>query len=179
MPIVNSEDQVVGKVSELDLIRALMEGKDLKETEAGELMQRCPVVVNEETPLEEVASYMMQLHLFRIPVVDEENRLVGTITRHDLLRLWDKFGTTVLMVTHDVEEALLLSDRVVMMTQGPAATIGRIVSIPFRQPGYQHWKSEIFEFLYGEGAARRSGAGSPSAGAALLASTAGQKRGAS
>ncbi|MCG3114169.1 MAG: CBS domain-containing protein [Candidatus Manganitrophus sp. SA1] len=88
MPIVNSKDQVVGKVSEIDLIKALMEGKDLKETTAGKVMKICPVVIDEATPLEEVAHYMMQLHLFRIPVVDEENHLVGTVTRHDVLRGW-------------------------------------------------------------------------------------------
>lgn len=88
MPIVNSKDQVVGKVSEIDLITALAEGKDLKETPAGEVMKACPVVIDEATPLEEVAYYMMQYHLFRIPVVDEKKHLVGTVTRHDLLRGW-------------------------------------------------------------------------------------------
>jgi CBS domain-containing protein len=88
MPIVNSEDQVVGRVSEIDLIKALMEGKDLKETSAIEVMKACPVVIDETTPLEEVAYYMMQLHLFRIPVVDKEKHLLGTVTRHDLLRGW-------------------------------------------------------------------------------------------
>jgi ABC-type nitrate/sulfonate/bicarbonate transport system ATPase subunit len=38
------------------------------------------------------------------------------------------------MVTHDVDEALLLADRIVMMTSGPAATIGRILEVPFRRP---------------------------------------------
>ncbi|HZR46251.1 MAG TPA: hypothetical protein VFA47_06085, partial [Candidatus Manganitrophaceae bacterium] len=92
---------------------------------------------------------------------------------------------------HDVDEALLLSDRVVMMTQGPAATIGRIVSIPFRrprsridlvrQPGYHHWKSEILEFLYGEEGTKRRGGSAHfqkmnPAGPALV-STAGKKGG--
>jgi nitrate/nitrite transport system ATP-binding protein len=108
----------------------------------------------------------------KVLLLDEPFGALDALTRghlqDELLRLWEKFGTTVLMVTHDVEEALLLSDRVVMMTQGPAAAIGRIVSIPFRrprsrmelvrQPGYQHWKSEILEFLYGEeGTKRRAG----------------------
>jgi len=88
MPILNSKDQVVGKVSEIDLIKALTEGKDLKETPAEEVMKTCPVVIDETTPLEEAAHYMMQLHLFRIPVVDEKNHLVGTITLHDVLRGW-------------------------------------------------------------------------------------------
>lgn len=88
LPIVDSEERVVGKVSEIDLIRALMEGKDLKETPAAELMQSCPVVIDEETPLQDAASYMIQLHLFRIPVVDEKHHLIGSVTRHDLLRGW-------------------------------------------------------------------------------------------
>lgn len=88
MPIVSSNERVVGKVSELDLIQALMEGKDLETTPAGEVMRSCPVVIDEATSLEEAAHYMMQLHLFRIPVVDEENHLVGTVTRHDVLRGW-------------------------------------------------------------------------------------------
>lgn len=96
-------------------------------------------------------------------LLDEPFGALDALTRghlqDELLRIWGKFGTTVLMVTHDVDEALLLSDRVVMMTRGPAATIGRIVPIPFRRPrsrielvrqsGYQHWKGEILEFLYG------------------------------
>lgn len=88
MPILDSEERVVGKVSELDLLKALMEGKDLEKTRAAELMRNCPVVIDQETPLEEVAQYMTELHLFRIPVVDAEKHLVGSITRHDLLRGW-------------------------------------------------------------------------------------------
>ena len=105
----------------------------------------------------------------KVLLLDEPFGALDALTRghlqDELLRIWEKFGTTVLMVTHDVDEALLLSDRVVMMTRGPAATIGRIVAIPFRRPrsrmelvrqsGYQHWKGEILEFLYGEGDAKR------------------------
>jgi nitrate/nitrite transport system ATP-binding protein len=100
----------------------------------------------------------------KVLLLDEPFGALDALTRghlqDELLRIWEKFGTTVLMVTHDVDEALLLSDRVVMMTRGPAATIGRIVPIPFRRPrsrielvrqsGYQHWKGEILAFLYGE-----------------------------
>lgn len=88
MPIVNSTGQVVGKVSELDLLKALLEGRNLEKTPASEVMRTCPLVIDQETPLEEAVHYMMQLHLFRIPVVDEENHLVGSVTRHDLLRGW-------------------------------------------------------------------------------------------
>jgi ABC-type proline/glycine betaine transport system ATPase subunit len=51
-----------------------------------------------------------------------------------LMRLCAEKHKTVLMVTHDVDEALLLADRIVMMTHGPAATVGEIVSVPFDRP---------------------------------------------
>jgi nitrate/nitrite transport system ATP-binding protein len=61
------------------------------------------------------------------------------------------------MVTHDVDEAVMLSDRIVMMTNGPAATIGEILSIPFERPRrresvmetteYMHYRDEVIRFL--------------------------------
>ena len=67
-------------------------------------------------------------------------------------------GSTVLMVTHDVDEAVLLSDRIVMMTNGPAATIGEIVCVDLPRPRdrvqlaedarYVHYRKEVLEFLY-------------------------------
>ncbi len=66
--------------------------------------------------------------------------------------------STVLMVTHDVDEAVLLSDRIVMMTNGPAATIGEIVTIDLprprdrvalaEDPQYHHYRTAVLEFLY-------------------------------
>ncbi len=47
----------------------------------------------------------------------------------ELMRIWEKDRKTVLMVTHDVDEALYLADRVVMMTAGPAAGIGKIQKV--------------------------------------------------
>jgi ABC-type nitrate/sulfonate/bicarbonate transport system ATPase subunit len=52
----------------------------------------------------------------------------------ELIALWERARRTVIMVTHDVDEALLLADRIVMMTNGPAATIGRIFDVPFPRP---------------------------------------------
>ena len=50
------------------------------------------------------------------------------------MTLWEAKKRTVLMVTHDVDEALLLADRIVMMTSGPAATIGQVLEVPFSRP---------------------------------------------
>jgi nitrate/nitrite transport system ATP-binding protein len=71
-------------------------------------------------------------------------------------------GTTVMMVTHDVDEAVLLSDRIVMMTNGPAATIGEVLDVPLpslaeaprnrldmaHHAGYLQAREAVLEFLY-------------------------------
>ena len=67
-------------------------------------------------------------------------------------------GSTVLMVTHDVDEAVLLADRIVMMTNGPAATIGEVLAIDLPRPRdrvelnedaqYHHFRTSVLEFLY-------------------------------
>jgi nitrate ABC transporter ATP-binding subunit len=74
----------------------------------------------------------------QVLLLDEPFSLLDALTRmelqDELMRLWEKDRKTVLMVTHDVDEALLLADRIVMMTSGPAATIGEILSVPFPRP---------------------------------------------
>jgi ABC-type nitrate/sulfonate/bicarbonate transport system ATPase subunit len=74
----------------------------------------------------------------RMLLLDEPFGMLDSLTRFDLqqalMELWAQDQKTALMVTHDVDEALFLSDRVVMMTSGPAATIGEIVEIPFPRP---------------------------------------------
>ncbi|MBU1311553.1 MAG: ABC transporter ATP-binding protein, partial [Gammaproteobacteria bacterium] len=67
-------------------------------------------------------------------------------------------NNTVIMITHDVDEAVLLSDRIVMMTNGPAATIGEILQIALPRPRnrialadcatYNHYRHEVLSFLY-------------------------------
>lgn len=74
----------------------------------------------------------------KVLLLDEPFSLLDVITRmelqEELLRLWERERKTVLMVTHDVDEALLLADRIVLMTNGPAATVGEIVTVPFERP---------------------------------------------
>ena len=74
------------------------------------------------------------------------------------MAIHEKLGNTVLMITHDVDEAVLLSDRIVMMTNGPAATIGEILAVDLprprdrvalaNEPRYHALRSEVLEFLY-------------------------------
>ena len=71
-------------------------------------------------------------------LLDEPFGMLDTLTRFELqqvlLDLWSRNNITALMVTHDVDEALFLSDRVVMMTNGPAAEVGEILTVPFSRP---------------------------------------------
>jgi len=74
----------------------------------------------------------------RLLLLDEPFSLLDALTRmelqDELITLWERWHRTVIMVTHDVDEALFLADRVVMMTNGPAATIGQIFDVPFPRP---------------------------------------------
>src|SRR3954463_6580697 len=71
-------------------------------------------------------------------LLDEPFGMLDSLTRFELqqalLELWRKDKKTALMVTHDVDEALFLSDRVVMMTNGPEAEVGDILEVPFARP---------------------------------------------
>jgi nitrate/nitrite transport system ATP-binding protein len=71
-------------------------------------------------------------------LLDEPFGMLDSLTRYELqqvlIELWSTDQKTALMVTHDVDEALFLSDRIVMMTNGPNATVGDILSVPFARP---------------------------------------------
>ncbi|MFO0694971.1 MAG: ABC transporter ATP-binding protein [Polyangiales bacterium] len=75
-------------------------------------------------------------------LLDEPFGMLDSITRMELqevlLGIWAEHRITAVMVTHDVDEAILLSDRVVLMTNGPHAHVGEIVSVPFERPRDRH-----------------------------------------
>jgi nitrate ABC transporter ATP-binding subunit len=97
----------------------------------------------------------------KLLLLDEPFGMLDSLTRLELqdvlLQVLSTHRTTTLMVTHDVDEAVMLSDRIVMMTNGPAATIGDIVSIPFARPrcrelvmetpDYLSYRDEVIGFL--------------------------------
>ncbi|MDF2388167.1 ATP-binding cassette domain-containing protein, partial [Nostoc ellipsosporum NOK] len=74
----------------------------------------------------------------QVLILDEPFGALDAITKEELqeelLQIWSEHQVTVLMITHDIDEALFLADRVVMMTNGPAANIGEILNIPFARP---------------------------------------------
>ncbi len=71
-------------------------------------------------------------------ILDEPFGALDAITKEELqeelLHIWREHKVTVLMITHDIDEALFLADRLVMMTNGPSAKIGEVLDIPFKRP---------------------------------------------
>jgi nitrate/nitrite transport system ATP-binding protein len=94
--------------------------------------------------------------------MDEPFGALDALTRaklqDELLQIVAKTRSTVVMVTHDVDEAVLLADRIVMMTNGPAATIGEILDVKLprprsrvelaEDPRYLHCRKAVIDFLY-------------------------------
>jgi bicarbonate transport system ATP-binding protein len=95
-------------------------------------------------------------------ILDEPFGALDAITKEELqeelLKIWNDHRCTVLMITHDIDEALFLADRLVMMTNGPAANIGEIMTIPFprprdrarimEDPHYYKLRNQALDFLY-------------------------------
>ena len=75
-------------------------------------------------------------------LLDEPFGMLDQLTKMELqealLQIWRREKITALMVTHDVDEALFLADRVVMMTNGPEAKVGRVLEVPFARPRDRH-----------------------------------------
>lgn len=98
----------------------------------------------------------------KVLLMDEPFGALDALTRahmqDSLMEIQNELGNTVIMITHDVDEAVLLSDRIVMMTNGPAASIGQILDIKLERPRnrvaladsaeYNHYRAEVLKFLY-------------------------------
>ena len=98
----------------------------------------------------------------KVLLLDEPFGALDALTRaklqDELLQIVANTQSTVVMVTHDVDEAVLLSDKIVMMTNGPSATIGDVLSIELPRPrnrvalaestDYLHYRKAVIDFLY-------------------------------
>jgi nitrate/nitrite transport system ATP-binding protein len=98
----------------------------------------------------------------KVLLMDEPFGALDALTRahlqDELMKIVAATQSTVVMVTHDVDEAVLLSDRIVMMTNGPAATIGEILEVDLEKPRnrlalandarYHKLRGQVLEFLY-------------------------------
>ncbi len=99
----------------------------------------------------------------KVLLLDEPFGALDALTRahlqESLMEIHQRLGNTVLMITHDVDEAVLLSDRIVMMNNGPAATIGQVLAVPMARPrlrlemaenaDYIRCRAEVLRFLHG------------------------------
>lgn len=95
-------------------------------------------------------------------ILDEPFGALDAITKEELqeelLKIWNHNRCTVLMITHDIDEALFLADKLVMMTNGPSAKIGEVMEIPFKRPRdrvrimespeYYQLRNHALDFLY-------------------------------
>jgi nitrate/nitrite transport system ATP-binding protein len=98
----------------------------------------------------------------KVLLLDEPFGALDALTRAHLqdsvMAIHQQLRNTVLMITHDVDEAVLLSDRIVMMTNGPSATIGEVLDVKLPRPRkrlelvddatYIHARAAVLEFLY-------------------------------
>jgi CBS domain-containing protein len=84
LPIVNDHGSLVGLVSEFDLLKVLMEGRELNTVRAEEIMTRDLKVTQEDTSVDEVIRILETNHLIRVPVV-KDGKLVGIVARRDVL----------------------------------------------------------------------------------------------
>jgi nitrate ABC transporter ATP-binding subunit len=97
----------------------------------------------------------------RFLLLDEPFSQLDSLTRFDLqdilLRVWERSSKTVVMVTHDVDEALYLADRLILMTDGPEASVGEVLTVPFPRPRsraavlghprYHECRRQVIDFL--------------------------------
>ncbi len=97
----------------------------------------------------------------KLLLLDEPFGMLDSLTRWELqevlMEVWSRTKVTAICVTHDVDEAILLADRVVMMTNGPQATIGKITKVDLprprtrkallEHPDYYNYRQEVLDFL--------------------------------
>lgn len=98
----------------------------------------------------------------KVLLMDEPFGALDALTRahlqDSLMEIQNRLGNTVVMITHDVDEAVLLSDRIVMMTNGPAASIGEVLDINLQRPrdrlslaedpAFNAYRQQVLRFLY-------------------------------
>lgn len=85
MPVTDEAGRVVGVVTEIDLLKAVEEGKELVKTTAEEIMTTGVVTADVDTPVGELMKIMTEKNLIRVPVTDK-GRLVGVVARCDVLK---------------------------------------------------------------------------------------------
>ena len=95
LPVIDSSIEVIGVVTAVDILRAIRQGKNLDSILAIDIMTRNPVVVKQDTEINEIIDIILQKAIMLVPVINDERRLVGVVGRVDILRqnLNEKFVT--------------------------------------------------------------------------------------
>jgi CBS domain-containing protein len=95
VPVIDHNIRVIGIVTAADILRAVRQGKNLDTVSATDIMTRNPVVVKRDTEIDEIIDIMLQRVIVLVPVVDDDNKLIGVVARLDILRekLNEKFVT--------------------------------------------------------------------------------------
>ncbi len=95
VPVIDNNIKVTGIVTAADILRAVRQGKNLDNLHATDIMTRNPAVVKRDTEIDEIIDVMLQKVIVLVPVVDDENKLIGVVARLDILRekLNEKFVT--------------------------------------------------------------------------------------
>jgi len=86
VPILAKDGKLVGIVSEYDLLKAIEEGKEMTKVTAGEIMVKDPITVARNTPAMEIIHLLQERHFIRTPVVDADGKLVGVVSRRDIIQ---------------------------------------------------------------------------------------------
>ncbi|MDP1946832.1 MAG: CBS domain-containing protein [Nitrospirota bacterium] len=85
VPILAEDGKVLGIVSEFDLLKAIMDGKELTKVTAGDIMTKGAISVTQDTPAMEIITLLQSKHLIRVAVADADGKLVGIVSRRDIL----------------------------------------------------------------------------------------------
>ena len=86
VPILAKDGKLVGIVSEFDLLKAIEAGKEMSKVTAGEIMTKDPITIGQNTPAMEIIHLLQERHFIRTPVVDADGKLVGVVSRRDIIQ---------------------------------------------------------------------------------------------
>lgn len=95
LPVIDSSTKVIGIVTAVDILRAIRQGKNLHSILVINIMTPNPIVVKYDTDIADVIDIILQRSVILVPVIDDENRLIGLVGRYDILQhtLNQKFVT--------------------------------------------------------------------------------------
>ena len=85
MPVTEEDGRVIGIVTEIDILNAVNEGRELARTTASDIMTPDVAVANPDTPLTEMIKMMADFHIIRLPIV-KEGKLIGVVSRGDIIQ---------------------------------------------------------------------------------------------